>query len=207
MRMAARILTDIPDDAVHRDDPLAPMHERIPQRPVHSPLSRISGRAWFAAGTVGLHVVALVAFMNAQQIETAILQPEPMVVSLVAERATSVEQPRDIAPPPQDVTFMLAPPQDLAYETETIAPPVAVPAITESAATAFPPAVVASVEYLRAPAPAYPAESSRRRERGTVLLRVLVDAQGRPAQVLVERSSGYARLDDAARSAVEDALF
>jgi len=75
------------------------------QRPAHSPLSRISGRAWFAAGTVALHVVALVAFMNAQQIETAILELEPTVVSLVAERATSVEQSRDTAPPPQDVTF------------------------------------------------------------------------------------------------------
>jgi len=84
----------------------------------------------------------------------AILEPEPMVVSLVAERTTSVEQPRDTAPSPQNVTFMPAPPQDLAYETESIIPPVAVPAITDSAATALPPPMVASVEYVRAPAPA-----------------------------------------------------
>jgi periplasmic protein TonB len=38
-------------------------------------------------------------------------------------------------------------------------------------------------------------------------LRVLVDAAGRPAQVQVERSSGFARLDDAAREAVEKFLF
>jgi len=60
---------------------------------------------------------------------------------------------------------------------------------------------------VRAPAPVYPSESSRKRERGTVLLRVLVDAAGRPAQVELERSSGYSRLDDAARTAVQKALF
>ena len=61
--------------------------------------------------------------------------------------------------------------------------------------------------YVRAPAPRYPPESQRGRERGTVLLRVLVDALGRPAQIQVERSSGYSRLDAAARMAVEKALF
>jgi protein TonB len=55
------------------------------------------------------------------------------------------------------------------------------------------------MEYLRAPAPVYPSESSRRRERGTVLLRVLVDAQGRPARIQLERSSAFSRLDGAAR--------
>jgi protein TonB len=53
----------------------------------------------------------------------------------------------------------------------------------------------------------YPRESSRNRERGTVLLRVLVDTFGRPAQIKIERSSGYTRLDSAARVAVEKALF
>jgi protein TonB len=53
----------------------------------------------------------------------------------------------------------------------------------------------------------YPSESSRRHERGTVVLRVLVDALGRPAQIQLERSSGYARLDAAARDAVQKALF
>jgi protein TonB len=39
------------------------------------------------------------------------------------------------------------------------------------------------------------------------VLRVLVDAFGRPAQIDVERSSGYSRLDAAARTAVEKFLF
>ena len=40
-----------------------------------------------------------------------------------------------------------------------------------------------------------------------MVLRVLVDAFGRPAQIRVEHSSGFARLDDAARTAVKKALF
>ena len=60
---------------------------------------------------------------------------------------------------------------------------------------------------MRADPPVYPKESQRKREYGTVLLRVLVDTFGRPAQVQVERSSGFARLDSAARDAVQKFLF
>ena len=67
--------------------------------------------------------------------------------------------------------------------------------------------MIDSVEYVRAPAPVYPSESNRRRERGTVLLRVMVDSLGRPAEIQIERSSGFARLDAAARAAVAKALF
>jgi protein TonB len=35
----------------------------------------------------------------------------------------------------------------------------------------------------------------------------MVDTSGRPAQIQVERSSGFERLDSAAREAVEKALF
>jgi protein TonB len=99
-------------------------------------------------------------------------------------------------------------PQEVSYETESItAPPVTTTAISDAPATAIAPPVVESVEYVRAPAPVYPSESNRRRERGTVVLRVLVDALGRPADVRVEQSSGFTRLDDAARTAVTKALF
>jgi periplasmic protein TonB len=206
--MAVQILNDMPDVAVHRGEPLAPLRALAPQRPRRSWTSRISGRAWFAVGTIGLHVLAIAGFMTAQQIRSVMAEPEPMVVSLV-ESATPTEQPHDIAPPPQDIAFVLTPPPDVAYETDSITPPpvVATTAITDPGAAVVTPDVVESVEYVRAPAPVYPSESSRRRERGTVLLRVLVDALGRPAQIQLERSSGHARLDDAARDAVQKALF
>jgi len=206
--MAVQILNDMPDAAVHHGEPLAPLRALAPQRPVRSLLARLSGRAWFAIGTIAVHVLALVGFMTAQRTDRIFSEPAPMVVSLIDTPATPTEQPREYTPP-QDVTYVLTPPQDVIVETDTITPPpvIITTAIAEPNPAVVTPPVVESVEYVRAPAPVYPNESSRRRERGVVLLRVLVDALGRPAQIQLERSSGYTRLDEAARAAVQKALF
>lgn len=66
---------------------------------------------------------------------------------------------------------------------------------------------VAEVAYLTPPRPHYPAESRRSGEQGLVLLRVMIDELGRAARIEIQRSSGYARLDAAARDAVEHAVF
>ncbi|MEO6138117.1 MAG: energy transducer TonB [Luteimonas sp.] len=58
------------------------------------------------------------------------------------------------------------------------------------------------LEYADAPAPAYPLDALRDGVQGTVLLQVLVDVDGRPLQVDVQRSSGDRRLDIAARKQV-----
>jgi periplasmic protein TonB len=48
----------------------------------------------------------------------------------------------------------------------------------------------------------YPALSKKLAEEGTVLLRVVVDAQGKPVSAAIAQSSGYARLDDAGQQTV-----
>ncbi len=58
------------------------------------------------------------------------------------------------------------------------------------------------LEYASAPAPAYPPEALARELEGTVMLKVLVDVDGSPLSVEIERSSGHRRLDDAARRQV-----
>ena len=58
------------------------------------------------------------------------------------------------------------------------------------------------LEYAEAPAPAYPRDALRDGAEGTVLLQVLVDVDGRPLRVDVQRSSGDRRLDLAARKQV-----
>lgn len=63
-------------------------------------------------------------------------------------------------------------------------------------------APVYDAAYLNNPAPAYPAPSRRLREQGQVVLRVLVNSEGRAEQVEVRNGSGFARLDDSAREAV-----
>jgi periplasmic protein TonB len=56
--------------------------------------------------------------------------------------------------------------------------------------------------YMNNPAPGYPDAARRQRQEGTVYLRVLVSASGRPNQVLVAGSSGVSSLDEAALRAV-----
>ncbi len=53
----------------------------------------------------------------------------------------------------------------------------------------------------------YPVQSIRAHEEGAVLLRVLVDAEGRVERVEIARSSGYPKLDAAAREAVQHGRF
>lgn len=57
-------------------------------------------------------------------------------------------------------------------------------------------------DYLNNPAPEYPRASRALSEEGRVLLRVQVGEDGRALQVLLDTSSGFARLDRAAREAV-----
>lgn len=70
------------------------------------------------------------------------------------------------------------------------------------------PRVVGRVDYLgKRPAPVYPRLSERRGEQGRVVLRVLISPQGTVADVKIQHSSGYARLDEAAVQAVRQARF
>src|SRR5690606_14120759 len=69
------------------------------------------------------------------------------------------------------------------------------------------PKLITSVEYVREPVPRYPPQSRKLREQGLVMLRVLIDEKGAACSIEIESSSGYARLDRAAREAVARATF
>jgi protein TonB len=58
-------------------------------------------------------------------------------------------------------------------------------------------------DYLRNPQPVYPSMSRRLREEGKVMLRVYVLPDGNPQDIEIKRSSGSARLDEAAKAAVQ----
>ena len=119
------------------------------------------------------------------------------------------EAPPEYTPPIQSVAYALPSPQELSFESDAIpvAPVAMTTAISNPATQTAAPPVIDDVDYLRVARPVYPKESQRRREHGTVILRVLIDAMGRPAQIQVERSSGYARLDAAGRDAIAKSLF
>ena len=123
----------------------------------------------------------------------------------------------DIPPPPPPPP----PPQQKAPPPEYV-PPVDVPvsstagvnAIAAVSNTPAPPPPVANV---RTPAvinaaqncqkPEYPSASRRNEEEGTVQLRFLIGTNGQVIESQVEKSSGFARLDEAARSALSKCQF
>jgi protein TonB len=202
--MAVQILNDMPDAAVHRGESLSLRDWKLPRAP------RITraGRPLFIAITLGLHTLAALAFVSVKYSARTPEAPAPIVASLI-DAPEPLEEAPPMAPPPLvELTYALPVPEQLAFEAESITTsPVTVATAIEPSGHAATPPMVESVQYVKQPAPVYPQESRRRRERGTVVLRVLVDSDGRPAQIQVERSSGFERLDLAAREAVEKALF
>ncbi|MEP6632975.1 MAG: TonB family protein [Luteimonas sp.] len=55
------------------------------------------------------------------------------------------------------------------------------------------------LEYAHAPSPPYLIDELRAGHQGVVMLQILVDVDGRPLDVSVQKSSGFRKLDEAAR--------
>lgn len=98
-----------------------------------------------------------------------------------------------------------APATTFAVAAAAAAAPAEEAAGSAASAPAAAPMIAArfDADYLRNPSPTYPAASRRLGEEGRVLLRIKVSAQGLPLRVEIKQSSGFQRLDDAARAAVE----
>lgn len=136
--------------------------------------------------------------------------PPPVV------RPTAIPQFQQLTVPPVEVPNIQVAPAPVAAVVTDTPPPrpvaVAVPAAPAPAgpgpAQAGPREVSASaVQYLQPPPIAVPAMSRRLGEKGTVVLRVLVDREGLPRQISLAQSSGFARLDEQALQAMRVARF
>jgi len=125
----------------------------------------------------------------------ALAQPPAMMVPVVPPLAIAPTENAIHAPPPTAA----APAADKAAPVLALS---AAPALA-----AGPKTVTSGVEYIQAPQPVYPAMSRRMGEQGKVVLRILVNEKGLPDQVVVQTSSGSARLDEAGRQAALRALF
>lgn len=123
-------------------------------------------------------------------------KPEPHHV-----RATPVHME---TPTPMSVPEVPALPDDI---DDTMSPP------DVAAGPATPPTDIGNggatqaLAYASPMRPRYPPASVRAHEEGTVMLRVLVDANGVPQRVEIARSSGHSRLDASAKESVERARF
>lgn len=187
------------------------------------PLPGVSMPAWghralLGATVLGLHLLPLLAW---QAEEVPPPRPQAVMVAVLAA-APGIAAPQPAPTPPARVApspartpspprpTPAAAPLATRAESQGSAPPT--PAASQAAESAKAPAPTASgaeeapprfeAAYLRNPQPPYPLMSRKLREEGRVRLRVLVSAQGRADSVLVHHSSGYPRLDEAARSTV-----
>lgn len=103
--------------------------------------------------------------------------------------------------PPAPALDIVTPVSQPAPAIAAVPPsPAVVP--TSNATTPHAAVVTARLATLAAPPPRYPAQARREHMQGTVILRVLVDAQGRPQQVLVQSGSGHRLLDRTAQQQV-----
>ena len=134
-------------------------------------------------------------------------KPEPQKPAPREDRP--VKTPRPILTAPPDVPA--------AAPVIPVAPPVPEqkPAPQQQAevkpSPPAPPAPVtpprSDAAHLSNPPPVYPMAAQRRGDRGTVLLRLIVTADGLAKNVEVEKSSGYRALDDSAVTAVRNWRF
>jgi protein TonB len=103
---------------------------------------------------------------------------------------------------PQQVVQPMDPPVIVDHGSEPVVEQAAVDNTPPATGMSTTPLPGVRLEYADAPPPAYPRDALRAGIQGTVLLQVLVDVDGRPLQVDVQRSSGDYRLDIAARRQV-----
>lgn len=134
------------------------------------------------------------------------LKPEPPVLPPREERPPETPRaPVLTAPPeapPAAATFAVPAP-----EPKPAPPPEPPPRPQPPPAPVTVTAPRSDAAYLNNPKPVYPLAARRRGDQGTVLVRVLVTAEGTAASVSLEKSSGVPALDESALSAVKSWRF
>lgn len=164
--------------------------------------------------TLGLHLAA--AGLIGHMAPNAVAEPAAaLMVSMVPPQALPANPPQPPKPRPAAPAVRSQPvpqqPQTMVTQSQTAtasAPPARAQEPAPQPALAPTPTPVAISEprfdaaYLDNPAPTYPAMSRRIGEEGRVMLRVLVEASGRPSQIQIKTASTSPRLDQAAEEAV-----
>lgn len=174
-----------------------------------------------------LHMVMVYALVNglARKIVEVVLPPlETRIIEEVKPPPPDrppPPPPKLVAPPPPYV-----PPPEVRVQIiqtaptitavtnvkplEPVPPPAAfapAPVVAVAPAPRNPVKVAAVVDAKSCEKPVYPAASLRAGETGIVLLNFLIDVDGHVRDSKVERSSGYRRLDEAARDGLKLCRF
>jgi len=148
------------------------------------------------AVVIALHAALIYALIHglARQIVEVIRQPlETKIIEEI--KAPPPDKPPPPPPPKLTIPPPYIPPPEVQVQNS-------VPAPTITAVTNVKPEPVrtaAVVDARTCEKPAYPPAALRAHETGVVLLSFLIDADGRVLDGKIERSSGFRRLDEAAK--------
>jgi protein TonB len=166
-----------------------------------------SSRRLTALVAVGIfHVLLIYALVHGLARKIVEVVRAPLETKIIEEvKRPPQEQPPPPPPPPKLATP--PPPFIPPPEVQVQVPVQPAPAITAVVTTPPPvpipppaaPAVVGTPARANCERPSYPPGSRRAGETGVTRLRVLINADGRILESKLERSSGYKRLDDAAK--------
>jgi len=128
--------------------------------------------------------------------------------------------PKNLPPPPPayvpPVEVQVNTPQPVnaiaavSNKPQPEAPPSPQPVVSAPAPVAPPPAPVRTAAVISAAScekPDYPSASRRLEEEGTVMLKFLVGVDGKVKESVVEKTSGFKRLDEAARQGLAKCQF
>lgn len=163
------------------------------------------------SGTLSLHVAAAVLLLVPPAAMTLLPPPsrDPIIVHVIEPPAKieipPLPQPTRIVHPATrepNVRPLVAPPTPPSVHAVLPKPLAAPPAPIGIESTMPVDVAPQALAYLTRSRIAYPREAAQRRQQGTVVLHVLVDAAGQPRTIEIEKSSGFRSLDEAARSAV-----
>lgn len=184
------------------------------------------------AAIIVAHLCLFYALQQGLTTKMVHMLPKEVIISLIQPLQAAPKPPAQIAPAPAPLPKQLHVPQAFIAPapevmttplqatpentipitpptpaTSTIATLTSTPAAPPAPISNTLPKLVSGVEYLQAPQAEYPALARRMGEEGKVTLRVLVNEKGRAEKVEIQKSSGFNRLDEAARVAVMRALF
>jgi protein TonB len=161
------------------------------------PKRRLAG----IAGVVVFHALLVYGLVNGLARKAVELLPAPIETKILKEVKEDTPPP-----PPPPPTFETPPPPFIPPPEINIASaprPNAITTTTTQRAPSSPPVVKAK----NCREPDYPSISQRLNETGSVVLQLLVGTDGKVTDSKIEKSSGFPRLDEAARRALSLCKF
>lgn len=184
---------------------------------------RSGRRAVGFTAVVVFHAAAIYVLASGLGRQSVEFLRAPLEATVLAELKPPEPPKVELPPPPPKVAPKPPPPAYVPPPKIRVAappPPAAITAVTQEAPKE-PPAPIAPPEPVRepvksapvldqgrrCPSPQYPAAARRAGETGAVILRFLIETDGSVLESQVESTSGFERLDEAARAALAVCRF